>query len=846
LRLLDEELSETYSFRKQITASFPLLAPAGGLIIGIVLQRFLHFPVFVPFVTLAVVLTASAVLMRICAGSRRLAILIIAVFVGFICLGSVRLMSFSKPRPDDIRHLVAGERVLATITGVVKTKPRQDSTDGWAFGRYYPMPPGGSFYLRAEKIKTRSGWADVSGTVRVQVSGGITDTSPGDRVKIYCWLSRFGPSLNPGQFDVAKYLANRGVFIAASAGSGQAIELLEKAPSTSFARVRNALATIAAEALFADAVLDGQEGALLSALLLGERTDIDAATYHAFRQTGLLHFISLSGMHLGILAWFIWRLSKIAGLGKRKRAIVLMVLIALYILAIPPRAPTLRAACICWVFCASVIVRRRANALNTLSLAAIVLLLFRPLDLFGAGWQLSYGAVLGIILMQRRIAGWLRQRTIDRIKLFQPDDQRPPLANMLADVAAWATELLAAGLSAWLGGAGVMLWHFGSITPLASLWTVLVFPLILVILMGGFVTIALAGLLPTASLLSGHLIAAFSALLIWVVGLLAKLNISGVLIGKTGITVIIAYYLLLFFARFGQLKPAGLKRRVCTVLAILIVASLGVDKYKRSRPDHLSVTCLAVGHGQAIVTSLPQGKNLLFDAGSISSRDCGGRIVVPFLLENGISTLDAVYLSHDDMDHINGLPEILVQCKTDRVCVNQAFIQDAASPSMAGFLKSQLKLMDMRLETVHDDTASEAKVRLLWPDEETLASETASDNDKSQVVLIEFAGRKIMLCSDIERYAQERIIAKCADLPVDVVVMPHHGSLTNSVDGFAEKLGAKTVIISCSRLRQRSAYKPPETIQAFYTPIDGAITVKVSSKGQLDIAATIKQDLNRH
>ncbi|MCK5172405.1 MAG: ComEC family competence protein, partial [Planctomycetes bacterium] len=521
LRLLDEELSEEYSFRKQITASFPLLAPAGGLIIGIVLQRFLHFPIFVPFAILAVTLLASAVFIRICTGDKRLAIIVIAVFVGFICLGSVRLMSFSRPRSDDIRYLVAGERILATITGVVKTKPRQDSTDNWAFGRYYPMPPGGSFYLRAEKIKTRSGWADVSGTVRVQVSGGTTDTAPGDRVKIYCWLSRFGPSLNPGQFDVAKYLANRGVFIAASAGSGQAIELLEKAPSTSFARIRNTLATIAAEALFADAVLDGQEGALLSALLLGERSDIDVATYHAFRQTGLLHFVSLSGMHLGILAWFIWRLSKIAGLGKRKRAIVLMVLIALYILAIPPRAPTLRAACICWVFCASVIVRRRANALNTLSLAAIVLLLFRPLDLFGAGWQLSYGAVLGIILMQRRIGNWLHMGITGRIKLLQPDDQRPPLANVLADVAAWATELFAAGLSAWLGGAGVMLWHFGSITPMASLWTVLVFPLIFMILAGGFVTIALAPLLPTAAMLSGHLIATFSSVLIWVVGLLA-------------------------------------------------------------------------------------------------------------------------------------------------------------------------------------------------------------------------------------------------------------------------------------------------------------------------------------
>jgi len=104
------------------------------------------------------------------------------------------------------------------------------------------------------------------------------------------------------------------------------------------------------------------------------------------------------------------------------------------------------------------------------------------------------------------------------------------------------------------------------------------------------------------------------------------------------------------------------------------------------------------------------------------------------------------------------------------------------------------------------------------------------------VILIEFAGRKILLCSDIEISAQGQILQNHPDLNVDIIVMPHHGSKRNLIDGFAEKLGAETVIISCSQRRYATSYTPPENIKAFYTPIDGAITIKIAGNGSITTA----------
>jgi len=363
------------------------------------------------------------------------------------------------------------------------------------------------------------------------------------------------------------------------------------------------------------------------------------------------------------------------------------------------------------------------------------------------------------------------------------------------------------------------------------------------ILAVGFLKMALAALLPTAALVLGIIATGLADLLIWVVELIASWNISGVQIGKVSSEVIILYYCFLLFARFGHLHRPVVKKAICAAMTFVILFCLAITKYQSNYRRDLEVTCLAVGHGQAVFVGMPGGENILFDAGSLSTKNCGQRIVVPFLREKGIGKLDAIFLSHDDIDHMNGMPEIFSASKVGGVYTNEGFLTKIGTSPTAGFLADCVKNGNQQLKSLDEYvlSSSKAKMMFIWPTLQICRAESISDNDKSQVTLIEFGGRKILLCSDIELFAQEQIFQMYADLRADVVVMPHHGSTRNLIDGFVERIGAQLVVISCSRSRYEAAFRPKAGIKAFYTPVDGAVTVKITPDGTITTAGFVKQ-----
>lgn len=136
------------------------------------------------------------------------------------------------------------------------------------------------------------------------------------------------------------------------------------------------------------------------------------------------------------------------------------------------------------------------------------------------------------------------------------------------------------------------------------------------------------------------------------------------------------------------------------------------------------------------------------------------------------------------------------------------------------------------------NSGSRAKIKILWPNEQICQDETAGDNDKSVVSLIEFAGTKILLCSDIEEFAQRELLQIYPNLKADVVVVPHHGSTKTLEAGFLESLEADILICSCG-LRQyerQQTSKRQSKAKSFYTVRDGAITVCVGKNGTIRTA----------
>lgn len=764
----------------------------------------------------------------------------IFILLILISLGAVRLALFEQPAPTDIRNFVGKDRILATLRGEVLTDVFEADKNDWKFGRYSWSGGGSSFYLKTTETQTATGFQPISGTIRVQVEDSLEGIEPGDNVQMYCWLSRFKQPLNPGQFNVADYMHRRGVFVSATVKSTNGIMLMEKAAPTSFPRLQKRLRQITTSALVDESIAREPARGILEALILGQRKNQSSEVFEAFRKTGLAHFICLSGLHFGILTLCVWWISRAMGLSKRWRAVVCLGITILYVTIVPPRAATLRAAVLVWFMCLAILVFRRPRPLNTLSLTAMIMLLIRPMDVFAPDWQLSYGTVTGIILFYNPIHNRILTMTLDRF----PDTWDLSMAGRFClEVAKQILEITTVGLAAWLGGAGILLYHFGTITPLSVLFTVLVSPLVFAILIFGFLKILLSFLLPTLGALLAIITAGLANFLIWLVTLLQHIPFSQLTPGHISLLIIAFFYLCLLWPRLFPSRKRLYRHIAFASLLGAIVLPLAWNKYNKTHSGNLEVTVLSVGHGQAIHISLPDSTNLLFDAGSLTMQDPGRRVILPFLRHRGITELEAIIISHDDIDHLNAVPEVINSIHPNTILANQDLIQRSQTLSSAGFLRQCLEQERMELRPI-DLTRwknGSVQLKLLWPTEEILQNDTFSDNDKSQVVLLKYSEKRILICSDIELPAQIKLFEQFPELKSDVVIMPHHGSTTNLLDDFVQRLNPQAIVISCSRQRMETAFQPPSSIKAFYTPIDGAVSIYISQEGKLTIQGFCEQ-----
>lgn len=829
---LQKELRPRRPLAERIMESCPLMTAACGLIGGLILQRQFNIS-FLFWTSVLSILCLTALCVSGFLNKRQKAVFLLwFIFLAAIPLGGARLRLFQSPRPNDIRKRISNFPSLASLGGKILTEPRLEDRSQWVFGRTQWTQRGASFLLQIDEALTSDGWEPACGIVYATISEPVKSLHSGDRIRFHGILNRPRPADNPGMFDGKKYFKNQGIFCMANIPALESIVLHKPDTRSRWLRLPERFRGWVFETLDAFGGELKECSDLPETLLLGQRSNLDMKTWAAFQKTGLAHYISLSGMHVGILSGIFWWLGRAAGLEKRKRAALCILLIGLYAVVVPPRAPTMRAVFLAEFVFLSILIRRRPQPMNTLALTALILLLIRPCELFQAGWQLSYSTVLGILLFYEPLQG----------KLLRPLSMYPqavdllfrlPAGGVLWSILQSSLKLLAVGLSAWLGGEGILLWHFGILTPLSAVWTVFVFPLVFLILLSGFLKLLLVPLLPTLAAISSVWLDLLSDLFVRIVTAVADLDLMVFRIGRVGLWVILLYYLWLLGVYFlPQRKKVRSFWAVAGAIGIIFAFSAG--RLHRAFVKELTLTCLSVGHGLAVLAEMPEGETLLFDCGSISVKNPGGRILVPFLQHRGIGSLDTVILSHGDLDHYNGLPEVLASVPVHSIYVNPGFLRRAEISPSARQMLSIFQSEGSPTSTVGMDFAcGTVRIKHLWPDEKNAADKSVSDNDNSEAILLEFAGRTVLLCGDIEDYAQTELLKRYPDLKADILLLPHHGSRNNILPGFIRGLDSKIRVVSCAANRLKNTADLDDQGTNWYTPVHGAVTITIKADGAL-------------
>jgi competence protein ComEC len=213
----------------------------------------------------------------------------------------------------------------------------------------------------------------------------------------------------------------------------------------------------------------------------------------------------------------------------------------------------------------------------------------------------------------------------------------------------------------------------------------------------------------------------------------------------------------------------------------------------------------------------------------------------------GIEKIEKVIISHNDIDHLNVIPEIVKQCKTGGIYADDAFFENTDAWGTAQFLQDCLSEDGFKIENLDELSISQgpAELKLLWPNEKKYYTEL-SENDKSLVISITSAGRTILLCSDIEKFTQAELLRLYPDLDADVVVVPHHGSINTLDKSFIDKLNAKILICSCNRRQYEAARDilTEDRAEVFYTHRDGAVTLRIDGNGKITTETFIKSPEN--
>ncbi len=443
----------------------------------------------------------------------------------------------------------------------------------------------------------------------------------GNKVSVYGTIQKFSKATNPGQFNEELYNLIQKIDYKVMADEIKIIDSECKAFYVFLSRIKEKFMKVY------DTLLDDRESGVMTAILLGEKHLIDDEVKLLYQENGISHLLSISGLHISLIGMAVYNLLKKMKAGLLASTFACLAFIYSYGILTNFSVSTNRAIVMLSVSLLARIFGRSYDMLSAMSLSAFILLLQNPMEIFGAGFLLSFGSVLGIALLMSCIKSIIQF-------------ENPIIDSILISV---STQLMTLPL---------MLYFFYQLPIYSVLINLILLPLMSMLVISAL-TAGIAGIiyLPLGVFLIGgaNYILKFYEGVCSFGSSLPKNLISP---GEPEILLIFLYYLILIFFIILAKKDVGRKALLLLVLGVLLIT------IPKKKPG-LTVTMLDVGQGDGIFMETESATTFLIDGGSSDVNQVGTYRIQPFLLSRGVDSIDYAIVSHYDQDHISGLKELL-------------------------------------------------------------------------------------------------------------------------------------------------------------------------------------------
>jgi competence protein ComEC len=738
----------------------------------------------------------------------------------------------------DLSQYIGETSQLARVAGEIIEPASTGSQTGGTFAGFNYESPSTRFVMRVREIEVSGRWLDTHGDLLVRIDQADHRPRTGMRIEATGWLGAvFGPR-NVGEYDYRAYLAGRGVvgrLTLRNRDNWKRTDQLSPTIGGTLRTIRSRCSDAALRSLRLG--MSGESGTtgLLETMLLGRKDRSGGGVREAFRRVGLAHLLSISGAHLGILMGLVWLVARWFVPNPPRAALIVLVVLGLYLMAVPLRVPIVRSGIMAGLFCAAYGTGRRVRPVQVLLFAAFVVLLWRPMDLFTPGFQLSFGAVAGLILFVPTVSGWLWPRPI----------VLPGHLGAGWVIGRWCVDYLSVSLVAFAVIAPLVAYHFQMVNPLSVLLSIMALPVLTGVLGLGYFKILIGLFLPSAGLL-------LSGPLSWLGDSLRGLvdhagGWPGALIllvwrPSVGWTVGVSVLVLSVLSGVFAGRRGALIAAVCVMVLWTVVGQSGRSESwlgdKKEETPAALLTMLAVGDGSCYLLQLP-GETVMFDCGSQQYFDIAESSIVPTLKRMGVTRIDTLILSHADMDHYNGSLDLVDALAVGRVLVPGQLLAEAQEhpDSATAYLVEGLRDRGLAATPIArgwSESVGEAEMKVLWPPAD-FAPRRA--NDTSVVLSVRVAGRRMLLNGDIQGEAIERLM-ELENLSADITDLPHHGSVVDASGGWIAAVGPSVVLQSSGRARlyhdKWLAILEGKDILRLVTAREGMGQVRVERDGRID------------
>jgi len=661
---------------------------------------------------------------------------------------------------------------------LLKDWKKATAIKGWISQAEYRKDGRHRYRFECQALLVDSLWEMAHGKVLLYLKGSDFQLKYGQQLLIKTKLELPPLPANPGDFNYRRYLNFQDIFFQARINEDQ-LQIIAENKGNFFVSkflipLRKKIRTIIQNQL------PEPTSDLVQALILGERQNLDRRLYSQFQRTGIVHVLAISGLHVGFVLLVFVLLFGLFPVTYRQKYLMAFLFLALFVALVNFKAPVVRASLMAMLYFCLKEWGRRPSGLNILGLAAFIILLFDPDQLFQPGFQFSFAAVSGILF------GYPHLR-----QLFPWKPQRQALRKLNQ----WIVQPLLVSLAAVLATLPLTWWYYGAIQTGAVFINLIIIPLmgmivilsLLLVLLGFFQLPVLTGL--------GWLIHLIFMFVKAMIGQLAKWPFVQSQVGHPSLVLVLLVCLLIFYLYQIHDRKSWSK---IAVLLLLIVLTLNSNHH-----HPLRLIFVNVGQGDGCLVQLPDGNNILIDGGENRPWfNAGERYLKPLLNYFAIRRIKYVIATHAHTDHFGGFLTVLRQFKVDTLVVNtypdktKSYLQLLALAKQNGIPIKTVKRGQML------NAGQRLRCYILHPygSFSKLKKHNGSEVNNSSVVLkLSFGQTAFLFTGDAQKQAEQALQSYGPFLHSSVLKVGHHGSSTSTSEDFLNLVTPQFAVISVGK-----------------------------------------------